>query len=840
MTRKPATRRPAAQPPQGRLFPADGGELVGTVERIRFRAEDTGYSVLLVQPDNADFARVAVVGHLSSIREGERVRFAGDWKEHPRFGRQFHAQSANPLPPTTLEGIEKYLASGIIKNIGPALARRIVEHFGEKSLDVLDNQPERLQEVNGLGAKKLESIVESWKSQSEVKEIMLFLRQYDVPLHLSEKILRTYGANAIQVVRGDPYRLAAEIHGVGFKSADRIARRLGIPADAPARLEAGAFYVLNQLAEQEGHSFLPYADLVEAAAEMLETEEDALAATLDGLGKGGSLVIESAHLSENLSSSANKRVYARPLYAAECEVARRLATLIQSPRDEARLQTALRGEGAPGANTTERLRALARRALEGGVANEAQGAAIEGALTDKVLVVTGGPGTGKTTIVSAVTSLYAKLGLEVVLGAPTGRAAKRLSEVTGHEAGTIHRLLEFSWHAGGFTRDAENPLTADVMIVDEASMLDVHLTAHLLRAVPDAATLVMVGDVDQLPSVGPGNVLGDVIASETPKVVRLKEVFRQSSESLIVENAHRVNRGEMPRGGKPGADGAPLDYYFIEESEAERCADLLVELCRERIPERFGLDPIKDVQVISPMQRGVLGVQSLNGRLQETLNPAGGTALQSGGRAFRTGDKVIQVRNNYEKDVFNGDIGVVRSVSTEEGGIRVAFDARLVDYTRSALDEVVHAYAITVHKSQGSEYPAVVIPLHTQHYPMLQRNLVYTALTRAQRLVVLVGTKKALGIAVGNARVRQRWSGLPERIRREANRPPLPAPAPAPATEEDTMGDDAHYAGGEPPDSVYEEEAIGGGEDFSADADDPLSGDDFPDADELTYHPVEE
>ncbi len=839
MTRKPGKRRPAgaparsAAPPQTGLFPGEGFELTGAVERIRFRAEDTGYTVLLLQPDNPDSPRVAVVGHLSSIREGERVRFEGRWKEHPRFGRQFHAERASPLPPTTVEGIEKYLASGIVKNIGPALARRIVARFGERALDVLDAHPERLKEVPGLGEKKLAAIVESWKSQSEVREIMLFLQQYDVPLHLSEKILRTYGEASARILREDPYRLAADIHGVGFKSADRIARNLGIPADSPKRLAAGAIYALNQLAEREGHCFSPYADLVETAADMLETPPEALAPVLDGMGRDGALVIESASRAENVASTAHRRVYARPLHAAECEVARRLAAILNAPRDAARLEAALRGQGAPGGTIPERLGHLARRAIEGGMATKDQGAAIEGALTRKALVVTGGPGTGKTTIVSAVAGLYSKLGLEVILGAPTGRAAKRLSEVTGHEAATIHRLLEFKWHAGGFTRDAENPLTGDVVIIDEASMLDVHLTAHLLRAVPDEATLVMVGDVDQLPSVGPGNVLRDVIDSETLPVARLTEVFRQARASLIVENAHRVNRGEMPRSGKGEREDAPLDYYFIEEAEAERCADLVIELCRARIPEKFGVDPIAELQVISPMQRGALGVQSLNARLQEALNPAGGArALQSGGRTFRAGDKLIQARNNYEKEVFNGDIGVVRSVSPEAGSVRVAFDSGVVEYARSALDEVTHAYAITVHKSQGSEYPAVVIPLHTQHYPMLQRNLVYTALTRAKRLAVLVGAKKALGMAVGNASVRRRWSGLPERIRREANLAPLPEDEASPRPEAGSAaGEEARTTEEAPPDALYDEEAgeeTAGGED------------DAPPAGELTYHPVEE
>lgn len=816
-------RRHQTQPPKTGLFPHEGDEVIGAVERIRFRADDTGYSVLLVQPDDADFPRVAVVGHLSSIREGERVRFQGSWKDHPRFGRQFHASLARPLPPTTIEGIEKYLASGIIRNIGPAIARRIVERFGARALDILDAHPERLTEISGLGEKKREAIVESWKSQSEVKEIMLFLQQYDIPLHLSEKILRTYGEGSIQVLREDPYRLATDIHGVGFRSADQVAQKLGIPADSPKRLAAGAVYALNQLAEREGHCFSPYGDLVEEAARTLETEPEPLAAAIDGLGRTGALVIESANGRENLAPDADKRVYARPLYAAECEVARRLAALIRTPRDAVRMDAALRGRGVPGATTGERMRSLAQSALEGGMATADQRAAIEGALTEKALIVTGGPGTGKTTIVSAVTEIYKNLGLEVVLGAPTGRAAKRLSEVTGHEARTIHRLLEFSWHSGGFLRDAENPLTGDIVIVDEASMLDVHLTAHLLRAVPDAATFIMVGDVDQLPSVGPGNVLNDAIQSGTLPVARLAEVFRQARQSLIVENAHRVNRGEMPRDGKGGREAPPPDYYFIEQAEAEECADLIVALCRERIPERFGVDPIEEIQVISPMQRGVLGVQSLNARLQEALNPAGDApALRIGGRTFRAGDKLIQVKNNYEKDVFNGDIGVVRGVEPEAASVRVEFDAKVIEYARGALDELMHAYAITVHKSQGSEYPIVVIPLHTQHYPMLQRNLVYTALTRARRLVVLVGARKALRMAIANARVRRRWSGLPERIRREAGLAPLVA-AVEPAGENPEEG--TEFIEEAPPDALYEEEA-------AADEAGPENA--------LTYHPMEE
>ena len=761
-------------PPQGGLFPDTGGTLLGSVERIRFRADDTGYSVLVVQPDG-EYPPLVVVGYLSSIQEGERIEFEGEWKEHPRFGRQFQATASKQIIPTTAEGIEKFLASGTVKNIGPALAKRIVARFGEESLEVIENEPRRLLEISGLGEKKLTGMVESWQSQSEIKEVMLFLQNHDVPLHMAEKVYRAYGSAAIQVLREDPYRLATDIFGVGFRTADRVAQKIGVPTDSPRRCEAGAFYVLNRLGESDGHVYVPMEELITQAAEILEVSREQVAEAVESLRKSGRVIVEDIGIQATGdapgAAAGQNAVYAQPYHAAETEVARRLSALIKAPRDEARLEAALRGKGASGDTIKERLSAVSKRAIEGGAATGEQARAIEGALAEKVLVVTGGPGTGKTTIIKAVTRLYSDLGLQVILGAPTGRAAKRLSEVTGHEAATIHRLLEYTWASGGFLRDASQPLVADAVIIDEASMMDIHLMAHLLRAIPDAATFVLVGDVDQLPSVGPGMVLNDVIESEALPIVKLMEVFRQAKESLIVENAHRVNRGEMPFEPKGTED--LRDYYFIEENDAERCADILVELCRERIRQRFNLDPIADVQIITPMQRGTLGVQKLNTRLQEVLNPLGaGGSIQSGGRSFRPGDKLIQTRNNYEKNVFNGDIGIIVSVDPSQGSIRVNFDPNIIEYTQSALDEVVHAYAVTIHKSQGSEYPAVIIPLHTQHYPMLQRNLVYTALTRAKKLAIFIGSKRALAMAVKNAKVRRRWSHLASRIRQNAGLSP--------------------------------------------------------------------
>ncbi|MBI3127212.1 MAG: ATP-dependent RecD-like DNA helicase [Candidatus Tectomicrobia bacterium] len=775
-------RRPA--PPSGGASQAGlfgVGTLTGTIERVRFRAEDTGYTVLVIVPDELAESVVAV-GHLGALREGERVRFEGEWKDHPRYGRQFQVRVAQPLAPATAEGIEKFLAAGPVKHIGPALARRIVERFGERTLEVFDQEPQRLLEIPGLGQKKLAEALDSWRSHGEAREVMLFLQQNGLSLHLAEKIFRAYGAQAIPILRENPYRLATDIFGVGFRTADRVARQIGFPQDDPARCAAGALYLLQQLSERDGHVFVPWRGAAEEAAGLLGVEPARVEEALESLRRQGAVVVEEA--------AGERRLYAKALHASECEVARRLAGLLKTPRDEARLESALRGLGVSGGNLRERLRRLAQRALEGGQATGDQARAIEDALAEKALVVTGGPGTGKTTIVNAVTRLYGQLGLQVLLAAPTGRAAKRLAEVTGHEASTIHRLLEYSWTLGGFARNASQPLAADAVIIDEASMLDIHLAASLLRAVPDMATFVLVGDVDQLPSVGPGNVLRDVIESGGVPVVRLKEVFRQAKESLIVENAHRVNGGEMPLEAPPEREGA--DFFFIEEADPARCADLIVELCRERIPRRFGLDPIQDIQVLAPMQRGVLGVRSLNERLQEALNPAGGgPLLLSGGRAFRKGDKLIQIRNNYDKNVFNGDIGVVERVDPAEGALWAAFDGEIVEYTAGSLDEVVHAFAVTVHKSQGSEYPAVVVPLHTQHFPMLQRNLVYTALTRARRLAVFVGTKKALAIALKNARVRRRWSRLAERLRSAAGLPPAAAGEPPAEPMPDVDGDEA-------------------------------------------------
>jgi exodeoxyribonuclease V alpha subunit len=713
--------------------------LAGTVERITFRNDETHFTI-------ARFATPAgeatILGELVGVSEGMPLKLRGQWVNDKKWGRQFKVATYQLRTPETIVGIEKFLGSGLIPGIGAELARRLVEKFGMDTLEVIDRAPQRLTEVPGIGAQRAARVAEAFAAQRHVQDVMVFLRGHGVSAAFAARIVKKYGKDAINVVRSNPYRLAHEVWGIGFRTADAIAEKLGIARDAPERLEAGLLHALETSAE-DGNILLPDEELLSRAAELLQIEPARLPPRLGAL-EARRLVVREV-LGDRGPCSALPE-----LHDAEVEAAARLAEL---------------------ARTAPRTLALdvgaaihAFQAVTGLELADQQRRAVEAALRDPCVVITGGPGVGKTTIVKAIVHL-ARLGhRRVALAAPTGRASKRMAEATAAEAMTIHRLLEYQPHEGGFAKNREHPLEADVIVVDEASMVDALLFRSLLAAIRPGAQLVLVGDVDQLPSVGPGQVLADVIASDAATVIRLTEIFRQAAESKIVVSAHRINRGELPDlDSPPGAS----DFYFIARDDPEEARATIVELVAERIPRRFSFDPIADVQVLTPMHRGELGTAAVNHALQEKLNPArdGVPELTRGERKFRRGDKVMQLRNDYDRNVYNGDIGVIEGIDLEAGILRALFDGRIVTYERAELDQLVHAYAVSVHKSQGSEYPAVVIPLVTQHFMMLQRSLLYTAVTRGKRLVVLVGTKRAVQLAVRNVDARRRYTWFAERVR---------------------------------------------------------------------------
>jgi exodeoxyribonuclease V alpha subunit len=728
-------------------------KIEGTVERITYYSEEDGYTVARFQPEGRSDL-VTVVGNLMSVNVGESLRLEGFWKSHPQYGRQFQVVNYQTVLPATVEGIRKYLGSGLIKGIGPVTARRIVKHFGLETLDIIEHHPNRLREVLGVGKKRVGMITRAWEEQRHIKEVMLFLQSHDVSTSLAVKIYKQYDDAALDVVREDPYRLARDIYGIGFLTADTIARKMGLPTDSPQRVAAGIAYVLNQLAD-EGNVYAPQGRLIKEATEILSVPSDLVEAGVVQLEEEEQVhredITYSIEEQPGVAIREEKAVYLLPFYYGEVGVANRLRTLINVERSQLAFYQS--------ANWERVFAHLAERTSQ--PLNAGQQGAVRTALTSKVTVLTGGPGTGKTTTVRTIIQLLEARSRSYVLASPTGRAAKRLSEATGREAKTVHRLLEFSPQKG-FQRNEDHPLEADMVIVDEASMLDLLLTNHLLKAIDPTSHLLLVGDVDQLPSVGAGNVLRDIIASGQVAVVRLEEIFRQAEGSLIVANAHCINRGQMPLFAK----GAKDFFLFVEE-DPEKAADLVVDLVKTRIPRKFGHHPVDDIQVLSPMYRGAVGVSNLNARLQEALNPASlaKSERRLAGRVFRLGDKVMQTRNNYDKEVYNGDIGRVVHLDLENQIMVVRIDDRPVPYDFSELDELVHAFAVSVHKSQGSEYPAVVIPILTQHYLLLQRNLLYTAVTRAEELVVLVGTKKAIGIAVRNDRIAHRHTALDVRLR---------------------------------------------------------------------------
>ncbi len=719
-------------------------DLYGQIERITYANEENGYTVAKVKiKGHRDL--VTVVGNLMSPMPGEIIAMKGEWANHPRYGEQFKLTSYRTSVPATVYGIRKYLGSGLIKGVGPRIAERIVNKFGEKTLDVIEENIDHLTAVEGIGAKRIAMISRAWQDQKEIREVMLFLQSHGVSSGYATKIFKQYAERSIEVVRDNPYRLATDIFGIGFVTADRIAEKLGFPKDSPLRAEAGILYVLNQLAE-EGHVYYPYIPLIQKCREILDVERSILEAAFGRIESDKKIRIED--LNEDLDAfvSDHKAVYLTQFHVCEVGIARRLKILLNVP--------AGLSHPDPEAALSWVQKRLAIRLAEH------QASAVRSALAQKVMVITGGPGTGKTTIINAILKILSAMEAKVFLAAPTGRAAKRMSETTGHPARTIHRLLEFSPAKAAFEKNYEHPLDCDVLIVDEASMIDTVLMHHLLKAVPAVASLILVGDVNQLPSVGAGNVLEDIIASDAVPVAALTEIFRQARESRIIVNAHRINRGYMPL----YEDASPEnDFYFIQKEEPEAVLNILLRLVGERIPRRFGYDPLDDIQVLTPMHKGLVGAGNLNLELQRALNPEG-EAMVRGQRTFRIGDKVMQIRNNYEKEIFNGDIGRIIRILSDLQEVVIRYDGRDLIYEYADLDEVVLAYAVSVHKAQGSEYPVVVMPVLIQHYMLLQRNLIYTAVTRGRELVVLVGTRKALTIAVKNDRTRQRYTRLRHRL----------------------------------------------------------------------------
>ncbi len=713
----------------------------GTLARIVYRHPDSGFTVARVH--TTDGGEATVVGELWGIPEGTPLRLRGQWVDDRRFGRQLKVAGYQMRSPETLVGIEKFLGGGIIPGIGPELARRMVARFGASTLEVVEREPVRLTEVDGIGAARAAKISGAFAEHRHVQDVMVFLRGHGVSAAFAGRIVRKYGHDAVRVVRENPYRLAAEVWGIGFRTADAIAEKLGLARDAPERLRAGLVHVLGEQVE-DGHTHVPEDVLLDKGAEILTVARDKLVPALEELERGGTVVRE-------LLGDRGRCAALAAVTQLEVEAAVAFAELCRTPARTATLDV----EQAVGEVEVAANLQLAPQ----------QRKAVIAAAIDKCVVVTGGPGVGKTTIIRAVVGLAGRMRRRFALAAPTGRAAKRLAEATGQEAITLHRLLEYNPQRGDFQRDRDTPLDADLVVVDECSMVDVALFRALVVALRPSTQLVLVGDVDQLPSVGAGAVLADVIASGAATVVRLTEIFRQAAQSRIVTSAHQINHGVVPDLDAPPGDS---DFYFVSREDAVAARDTVVELVSERIPARFGLDRLTGVQVLAPMHRGELGTTALNAALQARLNPpaADRPELSRGERSFRLGDKVMQLKNDYDRNVYNGDIGIVEHVDPDGGKLRVALgDGRGADYERAELDQLVLAYAVSIHKSQGSEYPAVVIPLATQHFMMLGRSLLYTAVTRGKRLVVIVGSRRAIGMAVRNATARARFTWLAERIR---------------------------------------------------------------------------
>lgn len=721
----------------------------GVVERITYQNPENGYTVLKCAVKNYNDL-VTVVGNLLDVNVGSVLLVDGNWKIDSKYGRQFLAESWEETMPATVFGIEKYLGSGLIKGVGPKFAKRIVQKFGTETIEVIESDEKRLLEVEGIGKKRIQMIHESWEKQKEIKNIMLFLQDHGVSTAFAGKIYRQYGNESIQIVKENPFRLADDIWGIGFRTADGIAQKLGFEKDDFARIRSGIMYTLSALAD-EGHVYAEREQLIKKAVELLEADEMCIAGAIEKMRENKDLICEAWREEEGDS------IYLPPFYYAETGVASRLRRLTQTPAKD-RLWTSLMQARQKTGNqdlSVDVKKIQERVHME---YDEVQTEAIRQSAVSKVMVLTGGPGTGKTTTTQGIITAFQSFGLKILLAAPTGRAAKRMTEATGLEAKTIHRLLECK-PPEGYQKNEENPLDGDVLIVDECSMIDIVLMNSLLKAIPLGMRLILVGDIDQLPSVGAGNVLRDIMDSGTVPVIRLTRIFRQALSSRIITNAHRINQGQMP----DISNGADTDFFFTSKEEPEEAAEEIVKLVKTKLPRYYAVAP-SQIQVLTPMQRGVVGAGKLNLMLQEALNPQGDQLFRSG-YAYRINDKVMQIRNNYEKEVFNGDIGLVVSVDMQNRVLSVDFDGRIVSYESTELDEIVHAYATTIHKAQGSEYPIVVMPVLMSHFVMLQRNLIYTGITRAKKVIVIVGTKKALAYAVRNVTVTKRNTHLKIRLR---------------------------------------------------------------------------
>lgn len=728
---------------------ADGVEMEtvdGTVKSVVFRNDETGFTILHVTPAETDGAfrlaarEITVLGTCAAAWEGEELHATGEWVDDPVRGRQFKAKSVECIPPKSVEGVRRYLASGLIRGIGPVLANRIVDRFGAETIDVLDHHSGRLREIPKVGPKKIASIVQGWREGKGTREVMIFTQTYGISAGKAAKIYRTYGPDSVAIIKRDPYRLCRDIWGIGFATADRIALAVGLPKDSPLRARAAIVFTLRTEADEAGHCWTSEPDLLLHAQELVGISVETLAEALKHELDAGRVVKE------------GDRLYLRDLWVAERRVAAKLKDLLASP---------------PAFAPIDPDRAVAWWERKTGFTlAPAQLRAVRASVGSKVSIVTGGPGVGKTTIIRALVEIFqARTGVHkitVQLGAPTGRAAKRMAESTGAPAQTLHRLLKYNPQTNAFTYNEERPLGGDVFIFDEMSMVDIRLMADLVVALPRRATLILVGDTDQLPSVGPGNVLRDLIASQTIPTSQLTEIFRQDSSGLIVRNAHHVNAGE-PFETRAGAS----DFYFVAQDDPAKALDLVLDFMVTRIPRHFHLEPLQDVQVLTPMRRNPLGAENLNAAIQKRLNGAGPGVVR-GGMEFRAGDRVMQLRNNYDKDVYNGDVGFVQSVEPAERTLVVLFDGRPVEYRAADLDELTLAYATTIHKSQGSEYPAVIVLLHRQHYMMLQRNLLYTAITRGKKLVLVIGSPWAVKQAIETNVVRARRTSLAERMRGDA------------------------------------------------------------------------